>query len=229
MSGIHPTEGKTFTRSGSMNALKIEFPGCKSAPHFSSFSSVRIFCGKVLASQFPRVPRLRASCVPLSRLRSFSTARFCIVLRTECNRSAVGLWQSTKSTRPPDLGLAGLAQFFSGILLFSRGGHVADRFERRKLIACVTRVSLCQLCCLPLSARNPYGLSDYIVLVFLGVVRFLERPCEPPLCSRIGSRRVFSERYCWASSVFSIPTFLGPSWRSCPMPPFVTSASMHWG
>src|SRR6266404_4636137 len=74
----------------------------------------------------------------------FQLARFCIVTSTEMQSVAVG-WQVYEITRHPlDLGLAGLAQFLPGILLFLVAGHVADRFERRKLIVlCYSGFALC--------------------------------------------------------------------------------------
>src|SRR5580658_10060704 len=66
----------------------------------------------------------------------FQTARFLIVLASEMQSVAVG-WQVYEITkRPLDLGLVGLAQFLPGILLFLVSGHVADRYDRRKLIVC---------------------------------------------------------------------------------------------
>ena len=64
----------------------------------------------------------------------FQTARFCMVLAMEMQSVAVG-WQVYEITkRPLDLGLVGLVQFLPGILLFLVSGHVADRYDRRKLI-----------------------------------------------------------------------------------------------
>src|SRR5271155_4499181 len=66
----------------------------------------------------------------------YQLARFCIVLATEMQSVAVG-WQVYEITkRPLDLGLVGLAQFLPGVLLFLVSGHVADRYDRRKLILC---------------------------------------------------------------------------------------------
>src|ERR1700738_4356986 len=65
----------------------------------------------------------------------YQLARFCIVLATEMQSVAVG-WQVYEITkRPLDLGLVGLAQFLPGVLLFLVSGHVADRYDRRKLVA----------------------------------------------------------------------------------------------
>src|SRR5580658_2382441 len=64
----------------------------------------------------------------------FQTSRLLVVLATEMQSVAVG-WQVYEITkRPLDLGLVGLAQFLPGIFLFLVSGHVADRYDRRKLI-----------------------------------------------------------------------------------------------
>src|ERR1700732_3248876 len=65
----------------------------------------------------------------------YQLAWFCIVLATEMQPVAVG-WQVYEITkRPLDLGLVGLAQFLPGVLLFLVSGHVADRYDRRKVMA----------------------------------------------------------------------------------------------
>src|SRR5467141_97886 len=105
----------------------------------------------------------------------FQLARFCIVTSTEMQSVAVG-WQVYEITRRPlDLGLAGLAQFLPGNLLFLLAGHVADRFERRKLIVlCYSGFALCSALLLFLSLRGIHTVYPiYVVLVLLGVARSL--------------------------------------------------------
>src|ERR1700741_1991516 len=70
-----------------------------------------------------------------SGFRLYQIARFCIVFCTEMQSVAVG-WQVYEIThRPLNLGLTGLAQFLPGVLLFLVAGHVADRFDRREVMA----------------------------------------------------------------------------------------------
>src|SRR5579862_7635020 len=66
--------------------------------------------------------------------RRYEYARFFITTALEMQSVAVG-WQIYDLTRRPlDLGLAGLAQFLPGVLLFLVSGHAADRIDRRKLV-----------------------------------------------------------------------------------------------
>src|SRR6267378_4501297 len=143
----------------------------------------------------------------------FQLARFCIVTSTEMQSVAVG-WQVYEITRRPlDLGLAGLAQFLPGILLFLVAGHVADRFERRKLIVlCYSGFALCSalLLCLSLRGINT-AYPIYAVLVFLGVIRSLNGPVSRALLPQLVPEEHFPSAIAWASSVFQFATILGPS------------------
>jgi len=143
----------------------------------------------------------------------FQLARFCIVASTEMQSVAVG-WQVYEITRRPlDLGLAGLAQFLPGILLFLLAGHVADRFERRKLIVlCYSGFALCSALLLFLSLRGIRTVYPiYVVLVLLGVVRSLNGPVSRALLPQLVPEEHFPSAIAWASSVFQFATILGPS------------------
>src|SRR5271167_4627225 len=108
----------------------------------------------------------------------FQTARFCVVLATEMQSVAVG-WQVYEITkRPLDLGLVGLAQFLPGILLFLISGHVADRFDRRRvLIVCYLGFATCSALFTVIAATRVSSVVPiYCVLVLLGVVRSFSGP-----------------------------------------------------
>ena len=79
--------------------------------------------------------------------RLFQLSRFLIIVATEMQSVAVG-WQIYATTkRALDLGLVGLAQFLPGILLFLISGHVADRFDRKKvIIICYVGLRFVRLC-----------------------------------------------------------------------------------
>src|SRR5579859_6539917 len=108
-----------------------------------------------------------------SGFRLYQIARFCIVFCTEMQSVAVG-WQVYEIThRPLDLGLVGLAQFLPGIVLFLLAGHVADVFDRRKvLISCDVGFGLCFVLLLILTAFGTRSVfAIYAVLILLGIVR----------------------------------------------------------
>src|SRR5678816_2330566 len=87
----------------------------------------------------------------------YQAARFFIVAALEMQSVAVG-WQVYEITRRPlDLGLIGLAQFLPGMLLFLVSGHVADRFDRRKV------VTVCYLSLIHISEPTRLLSSSYAV------------------------------------------------------------------
>jgi MFS family permease len=143
----------------------------------------------------------------------FQLARFCIVLATEMQSVAVG-WQVYEiSKRPLDLGLVGLAQFLPGIVLFLVSGHVADRYDRRKLIVvCFAGYALCSALLLLVTLRGTHSVSPiYAVLVFLGVVRSFSAPVSRAILPQLVPELHFPNAVAWASSIFQSATILGPS------------------
>jgi MFS family permease len=144
--------------------------------------------------------------------RLFQAARFLMVAGLEMQSVAVG-WQIYEITRRPlDLGLAGLAQFLPGLLLFLLGGHVADRFDRRHvLIACYSSFALCSLALLTITLRGVHGIAPvYTVLVALGLVRVFNGPAGQAFSPLLVPAAVFPNAAAWGSSIFNAATILGP-------------------
>src|SRR6266481_4744081 len=175
----------------------------------SSFSrsSVYSFFGKVIGDGRSRKSQdFRASCVPLSRLRSFSTGPF---LHRRFDRDAIGRgwlaglrnhqapagpWSRRSraiSSRHPSLSRGR-----------TRGGPFrAPQTHRLLLLRVCTVLSPAAP---PLSARNPHGLSDLCRTRIPRCRPVPEWPSEPRFAPAIGSRRAFSERYCLGLQRFSI-------------------------
>src|SRR5882724_1989007 len=103
----------------------------------------------------------------------YQVARFLIVATLEMQSVAVG-WQVYEIThRPLDLGLIGLAQFLPGMLLFLVSGHVADRFDRRKLVTlCYSGFAVSSGLLWIIAWRDSHSVRlIYAVVVLVGVVR----------------------------------------------------------
>ena len=83
------------------------------------------------------------------------SARFLATVSNEMQAIAVG-WQIYALThRPLDLGLAGLAQFLPGVLLFLVSGHAADRFPRRSIVMfCYAGFAACSFALLALTLNH---------------------------------------------------------------------------
>jgi MFS family permease len=143
----------------------------------------------------------------------YQLARFCIVLATEMQSVAVG-WQVYEITkRPLDLGLVGLAQFLPGVLLFLVSGHVADRYDRRKVVvACYAAFGGCSGLLLFSAWRHTHSVYPiYVVVILIGIVRAFNAPVSRALLPQLVPDEHFPNAVAWASSVFQTATILGPS------------------
>lgn len=143
----------------------------------------------------------------------FTTARFCMVLAVEMQSVAVG-WQVYEITkRPLDLGFVGLVQFLPGVLLFLLSGHVADRYDRRKLLVlCYVGYTL-SFGLLLLTALPKLGsvLFIFVVLVILGVVRAFNAPVSRSFLPQLVPEDVLPSAIAWGSTFFQGATILGPA------------------
>src|SRR6516225_252267 len=153
-----------------------------------------------------------------SGFRLFQIARFCIVFCTEMQSVAVG-WQVYEITkRPLDLGLTGLVQFLPGVLLFLVAGHVADRFDRRKVLTlCYLGYAVSSVLLLIVSLRIAalYGSGSvapiFVILFFVGTVRCFSMPASRALLPQLVPEGQLQSAIAWNSSVFQCATILGPA------------------
>jgi MFS family permease len=140
-------------------------------------------------------------------------ARFFIVSSLEMQSVAVG-WQVYDITkRPLDLGLVGLAQFLPGIFLFLVAGHLADRFDRRKiLLICYGGFAACSglLLLLTFVASQSVYLI-YLVLVLLGIVRTINWPASRAILPQLVPDEHLHNAIAWNSIAFQSATILGPA------------------
>jgi len=145
--------------------------------------------------------------------RRFQSARFFTVLATEMQSVAVG-WQVYEIThRALDLGLVGLAQFLPTIVLFLLSGHVADRYDRRKLLViCYAGYALCSSLLLLAAWRHVVHVYPiYAILLLLGVVRSFSGPVSRAIQPQLVPPEHFPNAVAWGSSIFQGATILGPA------------------
>jgi MFS family permease len=143
----------------------------------------------------------------------FQSARFFSILATEMQSVAVG-WQVYEiSHRPLDLGLVGLAQFLPTILLFLIAGHVADRYDRRKLLVlCYVGYAACSALLLVAAASRVSRVYPiYAILLFLGVVRSFSGPVSRAIQPQLVPPEHFANAVAWSSTIFQGATILGPA------------------
>lgn len=109
----------------------------------------------------------------------FQVARALATLGVGIQSTTVG-WQIYEVTGSElDLGLVGLAQFLPAVLLVLVTGHIADRFDRRRIILAGYAGLLLAALLLLLGSSSPSVPMIYGTLVFFGAARaFLGPPSQ---------------------------------------------------
>ncbi len=145
--------------------------------------------------------------------RRYQLARVAVVLGAEAQAVAVA-WQVYSIThRAIDLGYTGLALFLPGLLFLLPAGHVADRFDRRRVI--LTCYSLQMLCTgsLVWLARNDTQniLAIYAVLFFIGTGRAFSGPASSALIPHLVPETHFVNAVTWGGAIFQLANITGPA------------------
>jgi MFS family permease len=145
--------------------------------------------------------------------RFFQASRFAGVVGTQIVSVAVG-WQVYDVTRRPlDLGYVGLAQFLPAFLLALPAGQLADRVDRRRIIAvCQAAYALVAVLLIVASLgrfQSPWMI--YGILVFFGAARGFSGPAGQALMPDLVPKEHFTGAVAWSSSVWQIATIVGPA------------------
>lgn len=121
----------------------------------------------------------------------------------------VHLYERTKD--PLSLGLMGLVQAMPIILFAIGGGHLADRFDRRRVMMSTMSVNVVISLGLLLAAREDVPVSWFYPLLFIGATSTaLGTPSRSALLPQLVRPENFSNAVTWSSTVFQIGTMTGP-------------------
>lgn len=145
--------------------------------------------------------------------RRYQSARGMAILGAEAQSVAVA-WQVYSIThRALDLGYTGLALFLPGLLLLLPAGHVADRFDRRKIILLCYSLQMVATAALLLLTR--WGLHSvapiYAVLVVMGIGRAFSGPASTALIPHLVPEIHFVNAVTWGSAIFQFANVTGPA------------------
>lgn len=145
--------------------------------------------------------------------RFFQLARLLSILGWQMQSVAVG-WQVYDITHKPlYLGLIGLAQFLPNAAFSLLTGHIADRFDRRRVVLVCQSVLI--LCSLMLVGLTHHGIHQigwiYVLLFFIGTAQAFQSPASQALLPLIIPAEHFSNAVAWNSSIWQFATILGPS------------------
>ena len=146
-------------------------------------------------------------------LRRYLASRFIVGVATQILTVAVG-WQVFLATGDPfDLGLVALSQFLPFIVLILPAGHVADRYDRRR-VQLLTYL-LATVCAAALLALSLAGVTDttpiFGVMVLFGVVRAFSQPTSQALLPNLAPSGLFPRAVAINSSLGQVATIAGPA------------------
>jgi MFS family permease len=143
----------------------------------------------------------------------FLLARFASSFAVQIQTVAVGIQIYTLTHDPLDLGLIGLSQFLPFVACVLIAGHVADRFDRRRiLLACLAVVVLCSAALATFTAiglRSPAPV--FAVMVVFGVARAFMQPAATALMPNLVPTALFGNAVAINSSAWQVATIAGPA------------------
>lgn len=145
--------------------------------------------------------------------RLYQLARAAVILGAEAQSVAVA-WQVYSIThRALDLGYTGLALFLPGLIFLLPAGHVADRFDRRRVILICYSVQV--VCTLTLLAFAHEGMRSvlpiYAVLFVMGMGRAFSSPAASALIPHLVPEKHFVNAVTWGGAIFQFANVTGPA------------------
>ncbi len=154
----------------------------------------------------------------LKDYRLFISFRFFMTIAIQMQSIIVG-WQVYQLTKDPlSLGLIGLAEAIPFILVALFAGHIADRFNRKKIIFwfdllfLVGSLSLLYFTYHTAEIFTRFGvLPIYLVVTISGVARSFLYPSTIALMAQIVPRELYTNSSTWNSTIWHIAAITGPA------------------
>jgi MFS family permease len=144
--------------------------------------------------------------------RYFAIGNVLFVIAYQMQAVAVG-WEIYDRTRSPmALGWVGLVEFLPVLVLGLAAGHVADRFDRKRVVMlCVAIVALASICLALISVFHWPVLAIYGTLLVIGIGRAFQQPAKASLLPQIVPLELFSNAVTWMTGGFHLASVMGPA------------------
>jgi MFS family permease len=139
-------------------------------------------------------------------------SRLCVTLGVQMFAVAIG-WHVYELTGDPfSIGLVGLFQFIPSLLLVLHAGHLADVFDRARILTATSILAACASGLLLLATLFSFESSwvIYAAAAMLGAVRILSAPAAKAILSNIVPEESFGKAIAVSASAFQIATIMGP-------------------
>jgi MFS family permease len=161
-------------------------------------------CSREPASVAPPAP----SAFPL-----FLVVRVCASLAFQMASVAIGWLVYARTGSAYDLGLVGLCQFVPMVVLTFVVGHVADRFDRRRIVALCQFISAVTLVVLAFGAGGSWLSvpAIFAAVAVLGAAHAFEHPTLAALLPRLVPAAILPRAVALSASAMQAATIAGPS------------------
>lgn len=141
---------------------------------------------------------------------------------------AVGWSVYEQTGSPMALGLVGVAQFLPILIFFLPAGHVADRFERRGVIAASLLLTASATLLLALAAGLQLGVGwTYAALVVSGCAQILNRPARDALMPALVPPGQLAPGIAIASSLHQVASMAAPAVAGMVLAAFHSALPIH--
>ena len=145
--------------------------------------------------------------------RLYQLARVAVIIGAEAQSVAVA-WQVYSIThRALDLGYTGLALFFPALVFLLPAGHVADRFDRRRVILiCYGLQVFCTIALLAITLGGVHSIWPiYAVLFIIGMGRAFSGPASSALIPHLVPEGQLVNAITWGGAIFQFANTAGPA------------------
>ena len=143
----------------------------------------------------------------------FWSARICTSFAYQMQSVAIG-WRVYELTGSPfDLGLVGLAQFMPVLLLTLLVGHVADRYDRRRIVAiCQVTEAVAALALAIGTLTGVLGVPGiFAIVALIGAARAFESPTLSALMPGLVGEARLQQASAWSASANQTASIIGPA------------------
>jgi MFS family permease len=143
----------------------------------------------------------------------FWSSRVCSSFAYQMQSVAIG-WQVYALTGSAfDLGLVGLCQFLPVLLLTLAVGHVADRYDRRRIVATCQLIEIVTSLVLVVGTATGWlGVHGiFVVVAVVGATRAFESPTLAALMPGLVREDQFQQASAWSASANQTASIIGPA------------------
>lgn len=158
------------------------------------------------------------SALRIKEFNFFLANRFFLTLGIQMQSVIVGFQVYTLTEDVFALGMIGLTEAIPFIIVSLFSGHIADNFDRKRIILFFSFLFILVSSLLlyfsldSVTILKTYGtIPIFIVIVFVGVIRGFLSAAFPSFMSQVVPRKVYGNAATWNSTVWHIASIVGPS------------------